>query len=310
MKILITGATGFFGQEIALRLSEEGCDVIKTSRSPYPDTDLKYLDITLPDRCRKLFAENKDIDTVVHCAAIAHKKQGDLTEEYYRRVNADGVLNVLESAVAFSAKRFVFISSVAVYGEFDLPVPVTEEHPAMPLGPYATAKKKAEEYCLDRQGQIDIYILRMATMYSKEWVFNIRKRVAPPVAGSFCYLLFEPGERRYSLCSRRNGTEAVKRIIEGNLSPGIYNVADNYLYCQEDILKAVRRVDGKRPTLTVPEAVLRAGLAAVKLISSPTLYEAIYGQYWKFCRPNIFSTDKLLAAGFNSGSDLLAMAGG
>lgn len=310
MKVLITGATGFFGRAIALRLSEVGCDVIKTSRNPYPDTDLKHLDITLPDSCRKLFAENKDIDTVVHCAAIAHKRQGTFTEGYYRMVNAGGTLNVLESSVAFSVKRFIFISSVAIYGEFDLPIPVTEEHPAMPLGPYATTKKTAEEYCLARQGQIDIYILRMATMYSEEWVFNIRKRVAPPVAGSFCYLLFKPGERRYSLCSRWNGTEVVKRIIDGKLSPGIYNVADNYLYCQEEILKAVRRVDGNRLTLTIPNAVPQAGLAAVKLISPNTLYKAMYGQYWKFCRPNVFSTDKLLAAGFNAGSDLLAIAGG
>jgi UDP-glucose 4-epimerase len=61
------------------------------------------------------------------------------------RVNILGTINLLGHAVRFGVKKFVFTSSVAVFGEPEY-LPLDENHPCRPLSPYGASKKAAEDY--------------------------------------------------------------------------------------------------------------------------------------------------------------------
>ena len=58
-----------------------------------------------------------------------------------------GTANLLHSSVNSKLKKFIFISSCAVYGEPTY-LPVDEKHPTNPISPYAQSKLTSENQCL------------------------------------------------------------------------------------------------------------------------------------------------------------------
>jgi len=292
VKVLVTGATGFFGSNIVTRLRNEGYSVIGASRKIPRDMG-EQLDITDPVACRDVLIRGR-YDTVIHTAALAHVNRRALDHDQAWAVNAEGVKHMVEAAVEAGVQRFVFISSVMVYGEFDLPVLVTEEHSRRAADIYGSSKIKGEDACLELSNEIDITVLRMATMYSPNWLFNVRKRVALPLVGRYCYLTLDPKTQRYSLCSLRNGVEAVVWAVTDRLPENVYNVADTEGYCQEDIILAVERIDGKRLRLPLPKLIPKLADQLVRVsVSSSSWGLKLRRQYWAFCEHNMCSTAKL-----------------
>lgn len=148
--VFVTGATGFLGGALALRLAREaGIRVRALARRPeragllrdVPNIDIVTGDITDAARMRELAA---DCDTVFHCAAAFT----DFETQY--RVNAVGTLNVAHAAAAAGVRRMVHVSSIAAYGytrdgdirEGDLLL-------QMPNEPYNITKIAAEQAVLD-----------------------------------------------------------------------------------------------------------------------------------------------------------------
>lgn len=306
MKVLVTGATGFFGPEIVARLRAAGHQVTGASRTAPDGPGSTQLDVTSPSDCRRALAATGP-DVVVHAAALAHVRPDELAEDLARLTNAGGAKHMVDAAAAAGVRRFVFISSVMVYGDFDLPRVVTETDPSIAHGVYGESKIKAEEACLAHAGELEIVILRMATMYSGEWLTNIRKRVRPLTAGRPLYFTLDPQGRRYSLCSRRNGAEAVLWAVDGRVPPGTYNVADDYQYSQSEIRQAVERVDGPGRTVHVPLFLPRLAALAVRLAVPVRRWRFnARSRYWKFCESNVYSPARLRAFGVPLPADLLA----
>jgi UDP-glucose 4-epimerase len=310
MKILVTGATGFFGPAIVARCRAAGHEVIGASRHGGQAADSIALDITSRESCARAFEAAGRVDAVVHAAALAHVKPGLVSEAECRLVNIEGTANVVSAAAAAGVRRFVFISSVMVYGDFDLPLRAGETDPCRPGGIYGEAKLAAEAICLARGEFESMHVLRMATMYSADWLHNVRKRVRPIARGRPLYFALDPLGRRYSLCSRRNGAEAVLWCVEARLPQGIYNITDDYEYCQRDIRRAVERADGPGVTVPVPLALPRVLWHLVRLtVPSRRWRENAHSRYWKFCEPNLYSSEKLRTLGFSAPPDLLDMGG-
>ena len=88
----------------------------------------------------------KGVDYVLHQAALASVPQSVADPLTTDQVNVEGTLNVLLAARDTHARRVVFASSCAVYG--DNPVlPKHEQMPPEPLSPYAASKLAGEGYC-------------------------------------------------------------------------------------------------------------------------------------------------------------------
>jgi nucleoside-diphosphate-sugar epimerase len=307
--VLVTGATGFFGPAIVARLREAGHEVFGASRRvPRADGTLS-LDVTVADSCNRA-VEAVRPDVVVHAAALAHVHPGKMSEDLCRSTNIGGAERMIDASVRHGVRRFVFISSVMVYGDYDLPPVVSETNPPVAHGVYGKSKIEAERACLARHGDIQVVILRMATMYSADWLDNIRKRVRPLSSGTPLYFTLDPAGRRYSLCSRRNGAEAVLWASDGRLPPGIYNVADQYEYCQAEIRRAVERVDGPGRTVHIPAIVPRLMWHLVRVAVPVRRWrENARSRYWKFCQSNVYSPARLNKAGLATPPDLLALEG-
>ncbi|VVC05692.1 GDP-L-fucose synthase [uncultured archaeon] len=182
MHVVVTGNTGFIGRQLCNELLKKGHTITALSRNQgnaeptLQETSMKNIemincDILQKDSLQENFKNMGTVDCVFHLAGQTFKK--DLTSPYtYFQSNFISTLNMLECCRNFGIKKFVFSSSVAVYGlgvnQF-VPkyLPVDENHPVRPYDFYDSSKYHAEELCKfysDRFG-INSAILRYSRVY-------------------------------------------------------------------------------------------------------------------------------------------------
>ena len=183
MKILITGGAGFIGSNIAKKLMDRGDKVVLLDNfNDYYDPKLKedrikiFLkgykpklyrgDIRDAKLVEKIFKTEK-IDKVIHLAAMAGVRNSLRDPKLYFDVNVMGSLNLLEAAVKYKIKNFVFASSSSVYGN-NKKVPFSESDPVdTPISPYAASKKTDEliAHVYHHIHGLNITALRFFTVY-------------------------------------------------------------------------------------------------------------------------------------------------
>lgn len=151
MKVLVTGASGFVGSPLCLRLQTAGLDVIASSRTRVEEPGIFYV------RSPELGPEAdwsdalSDIDAVVHLAGLAHitsEKSNAQTDKKYLRVNAEGSQKLAEQCATAGVKHFVFLSSChAVAAESD--DVLTDQTRPHPITAYGRSKLAAEDAIKD-----------------------------------------------------------------------------------------------------------------------------------------------------------------
>lgn len=152
MSVLVTGGFGHIGSWVCQHLADRGYDVLALDRSK---RDLSYLrgyedkishvpiDVLDQAGLYRTFLEYKDsIDGVVHVAGLIGGPIFVRNPRQNIYLNVMGTVNMLEAARLFKLRRFVYISSGAVYGVRDN-IPL-EDEPLTPADIYGAAKSSAE----------------------------------------------------------------------------------------------------------------------------------------------------------------------
>lgn len=166
MTILITGASGFVGQKLCSRLADQNQAVRGVARRASEQVlGLGDMDATT-DWSQVL----PGCVQVVHLAARVHVMQDASASplQEYRRVNVQGGLALARQAAAAGVKRFVFISSVKVNGEFSAPGrPFRADDVPAPQDPYGVSKMEAEAGLRALAGQtgMEVVIIRPPLVY-------------------------------------------------------------------------------------------------------------------------------------------------
>jgi UDP-glucose 4-epimerase len=108
----------------------------------------------------------ENVDAVFHFAAMVNVDFSVKNPLLVNEVNVKGTLNLLEGCLKSKVKKFVYVSSCAVYGEPEY-LPIDESHPTKPLSPYGVSKLAAEHYCqvIHRLYGIQTVILRYFNVY-------------------------------------------------------------------------------------------------------------------------------------------------
>ena len=160
MNILVTGAAGFIGSTLALRLLERGDRVfgldnlndyydvgLKQARlarlNALPGFEFEQADIADRERMARLFAGRR-FDAVMHLAAQAGVRYSIENPAAYIDANLVGFANVIEGARRSKVGHFVFASSSSVYGA-NAKLPFAEDDSVdHPVSLYAATKKANE----------------------------------------------------------------------------------------------------------------------------------------------------------------------
>lgn len=154
MRFLVTGGAGFIGSNLVETLLEKDSFVrvldnlstgkMENIKSFLGNKQFEFIegDIRDVNMCQKAC---KDIDFVLHQAALGSVPRSIKDPVTTNDVNVGGTLNMLIAARDNKVKRFVFASSSSVYGD-EKRLPKKEGRVGVPLSPYAVSKKTNELY--------------------------------------------------------------------------------------------------------------------------------------------------------------------
>ena len=145
-QMLVTGINGFLGAELGARLADHGYAVLGIQRQKAKKPSVKQIDLTIISEV-DLVNTLEGVDTLVHCAARAHLVNDTAAdpEAEFRAVNTDVTLKLAKSAVLAGVRRFVYISSIKVHGEYNRgSKAISELDQLEPTDPYGRSKLLAE----------------------------------------------------------------------------------------------------------------------------------------------------------------------
>jgi len=305
-KIVITGVNGIIGSELRRRFIDKGYYVIGVDRTEPKEKEgngdehgkFKYakLDITDKDKVSQFFSKLR-FDYLLHCAALVHKNSPDLSFDNFMKINFEGTKNIFDSVVANKSNSGVggaiFFSTIEVYGGEGRDEVISEGDECKPITFYGKSKLAAEKYLveLNKEYKLPIIILRLAPVYSKDFLRNVKRRVLV-AAGKFFYRVGN-GEQKISLCSRNNVIDVVEACIEGEVPFGeVFNIADDKVYSFNDLLNYFRElVGGNRMTVKIPKCIVYLGVKLLSLIFSGRK-ERLLSIYYKLTKDNIYSIEK------------------
>ena len=173
MKVLVTGAAGFIASHVADGYLNSGHEVVildDLSRGAKRNVNSKarfyQCDVRNREAVEAIFLSEKP-DVVNHHAAQMDVRRGVREPHFDAQVNILGSLNVIESAVAHGARRFVYAATAgAGYGE-PKQIPVPEDYPINPITPYGISKHTVEHYLFTFQFLygLQYVVLRYGNVY-------------------------------------------------------------------------------------------------------------------------------------------------
>lgn len=255
MRHLLTGATGLVGRHVLDLLLERGDEVRALVLEPEAVEGLRRRGVQVEQgdlsRASDLTAAVAGVDAVIHCAGVVF---AGASRAQLWAVNVEGTERLIEAAARSGSPRFVYVSSVGVYGH--AAPPVAEDAPKRPVGAYAESKWAAEQalWRRDAEGRLSAVALRPCPIYGPgdrrvtQALSTLgRLRVAPLPGG---------GRRLLDLVYVSDvAAAAVAAGTEPAAAGHAYNITDGESHTYRDVLDAYGDVTGRRPAiLPVPGA--------------------------------------------------------
>jgi len=230
-RILIAGMNGFIGGAITKALNIAGYDVWGIGQSL--SNEIQYIQADLSSESDTIRAKKKipDCSIVIHAAAIAHgrkiEKGADLVAMNVSMV--DNIIKVFGEEIS----HFIFLSSVAVYGEDKRNGSVETSDILKPATKYGISKVISEKRLIKAKFE-KCSILRLSPVFDDAHMQDVRKRVFLPVFSEIKIKIIPSPQ--YSLTSINTVVTSVIGLLSSSLKGvNIYNISDLTSYSQNDI---------------------------------------------------------------------------
>ena len=167
MRFLLTGATGFLGRQLLRRLIEQGHEVLAISRQEQPEIaelpKTSRLQWVQRDIRERILVE-KGMDVAIHVAGLIGTAETPLSD--YLEHNAIGTRNVLDAARRAGVSKFIYLSSLSIYGDIQSEV-VDEDTPRSNPDFYGLTKYIGEELVREHATTMRTLCLRLPGILSK-----------------------------------------------------------------------------------------------------------------------------------------------
>ena len=268
MNILVTGSTGFVGSRVvklARKRDWAVTPVVRKQIEPLTNS----LVIPSIDASTDWSSAFEGVDCVVHCAARVHQmneiEQDALTA--YRETNTFGTLNLAKQAAEAGVKRFVFVSSIKVNGEFSEPnLPFEPNLNNTPQDPYGLSKYEAEVELakLSKEIDLEVVIIRPPLVYGPGVKANFLSMMRLIDKG--IPLPFGAIKNQRSLVYLDNLSNLILTCCEHPLAPGYtFLASDDHDVSTTQLMRTIALSMGKSSRLIpIPMSWIQAGSSVLK----------------------------------------------
>lgn len=236
MNILITGYCGFIGSNLIKSLNPH---------------KLFGLDITENRKIEQHFNWNElqhcyDIDCIIHLAGKAHDTQNTTMEFEYFDVNVGLTQKIFQHFLDSNASKFIFFSSVKAVADNVNGNILFEEEVPDPKTPYGKSKLEAENYILSQSipENKKVYILRPSMIHGPgnkgnlNLLYKVVQNGIPWPLGVY--------ENRRSFTSIGNLIYIINQLIEKEIEPGIYHIADDETLSTNEVIRLIAKSQNRK----------------------------------------------------------------
>ncbi|MGN8025902.1 NAD-dependent epimerase/dehydratase family protein [Microbacterium sp. 22242] len=266
--VLVTGAGGFLGRHTVRELRAHGIGVLASGRNAEALARVAGPEETIVSSLAELPAVRRDVDAVVHCAALSTPwgRRRDFEE-----ANVAGTRAAVAFAERNGARRFVFVSSPSVYAAARDRIGIREDEvePGNRLNEYIRTKIAAEALLQDalREGRIpELVILRPRGLIGAgdpslvPRLLAVHRRIGVP--------LFDGGRNLIDVTAVENVALALRlALTAGDPRGGVYNISNGDPRPFRALLEALLARLGEQPRFRrLPRRaawLLAAGMEAV-----------------------------------------------
>lgn len=249
MKTIITGATGFVGQNLREYLGEE--HVVGVSRESNSTM------ITYDQVAGALDSAN----AFIHLAGKAHDLKKTSNDAEYFEVNRDLTISLFKSFLKSKCPVFVYMSSVKAVADTVEGQELSEDDTPNPLTPYGRSKREAEEYLLNQslpEGKF-LYILRPCMIHGPgnkgnlNLLYKFTKKGLPYPLAAF--------ENKRSFLTVENLCFVIKCLTEEKPKSGVFQVADDESLSTNQLMETIAKAMNKKVKLWSINASLIKAIA-------------------------------------------------
>lgn len=243
MKILITGASGFIGSFIVEEALHRGFEVWaavrKTSSKAYlRDPRIHFIELNLSseDQLTEALAPHQ-FDYIVHAAGATKC----IDQRDFFRINTEGTRHLADAAIATQPclKRFVFISSLSVFGairEVEPHTPILDTDKPQPNTNYGRSKLKAEQYLYSLMPRLPLVVLRPTGVFGPR-----EKDYAMMIDSIRRHIDFAAGLRRQDITFVyvRDVVQAIMLALEKDVVGKAFFLSDGKVYTSREFSDAI-----------------------------------------------------------------------
>ena len=259
MRVLITGGAGFIGRHIAEHFQNRAeVRVLDNLRSGFKG-NLSGLECQLivgsvldRDLVREAM---KGVDFVFHLAAMVSVPVSVQKPNECAEINAGGTTIVLEEAARARAKKLIFSSSAAIYGD-NPTIPQIESMPAEPKSPYATSKYEGERHCraFTDDGRLATVSLRYFNVFGPYQDARSEYTAAVPsfivkAIGNKPITIFGDGQQTRDLIYIKDVVAANAFFALESQATGVFNVACGRRITVTDLALTIRNLTQSSSTI-------------------------------------------------------------
>ncbi len=269
-KVLITGGCGYLGGRLAQYLaSQEGYEILLGSRrQTQPPSWLPQAKVveTQWDSPQGLDEVCSGVDCIVHLAGM-NAQDCAADPDAAMKVNAVATAHLVQAAIRQKVKRFIYMSTVHVYGS-PLTGVITEETKPTPVHPYALSHQAGEDMVLasHQSGEIEGIVIRLSNAYGAPadkgvncWMLLIND-LCKQAATSGKLVLHSAGLQKRDFIPLHDVALGIKHFIElsrDKSGDGIFNLGGEAPYRIIDLAELIAErcetVLGYRPEIARPD---------------------------------------------------------
>ncbi len=231
MNIIITGTSGFVGQNLSKYLKDEGQTIYALN--------LRNNDWSLYD----------NTDAIIHLAGKAHDTSNSSKPESYFKINRDLTIKLFDQFLDSNIRDFFYFSSVKAVADTVDGI-LDENHIAAPQTPYGKSKLEAEKYLISQNLPAGkrLFIIRPCMIHGPgnkgnlNLLYQIVKKGIPWPLASFV------NQRSFLTIDNLNHL-LLKMLKNETIPSGVYQFGDDQTLSTNDLVKIISKVSGNKEKL-------------------------------------------------------------